>query len=114
MPKVIEATCVAGIVTAGGAPLVGAVILSQGVGPSTGIAIIDQEKIYYVAKTTPDVKSVLEKLISTITELTTVLTLIDAKPTGGVASAVTPVAVASVINLTAINVQLTALNGILK
>jgi hypothetical protein len=114
MTKSVAATCTAGVVTIDSMPVPGAVILSAGVGSSSGTAFIDGDKVYYVANTTPDLKTLLEKVISLLTELTTVLTLIDAKPTGGVGSATTPVAAAAVVNLTALSVQLTTLNGILK
>jgi hypothetical protein len=112
--KTLDATCQAGVVTSSGVPVAGAQILSEGVGPSTGILLLDEDKFYYIPKTSPDLKTTIEKLISILTELTTSLTLIDAKPTGGVASAVTPVAALNIVNLTAISAELTALSGVLK
>lgn len=114
MSKALAATCVGGVVSIAGTPIPGAVILSEGVGSSTGVAYLQDDKIYYVAKTTPDVKTLLEKVVSLLTELTTALTLIDAKPTGGVASATTPVAAVNIVNLTAISTQLTTLGAMLK
>lgn len=114
MIKALDATCVGGVVSIGGAPVVGAVILSQGVGQSTGVAYIDGDKVFYVAKTTPDVATILEKLSNSLSELITALGLIDAKPVGGVASAPAPAAAANIVNLTAISVELTALGAMLK
>ncbi len=114
MSKALTANCAAGVVLVGGLPLPGATVLSEGVGPSDGVAILDGASSYYVAKISPDLKTTLDKLISVLTELTTVLPLIDAKPTGGTGSATTPVTVSSVANLTAISVQLTALKETLR
>ncbi len=113
MSKALAATCTAGVVLVDGLPLPGATILSEGVGPSGGVAILDETSAFYVAKTSPDLKTTLDKLISILTELTTVLPLIDAKPTGGVGSAPTPVTVSSVANLTAISLELTALKEVM-
>lgn len=114
MLKALDASCVAGVVTVSGVPVSGAVILSEGAGSSTGVAYIDADKVYYVAKTTPDVATVIQKIIALLTELTTALTAIDAKPTGGSGSASTPAAAANVVNLTAISAQLNTLGSMLK
>jgi len=66
MSKTLEASCAAGVVTVEGVPLVGATILSEGVGDSEGIAILDEDKSFYVAKTVPDLKTTLEKLIDVL------------------------------------------------
>jgi len=78
MPKALAATCVSGVVTCEGVALAGAVILSEGVGSSSGYVVIDEEKIYYVAKTSPDLKTTLEKLISITNKVTALFTSVGA------------------------------------
>jgi hypothetical protein len=114
MNRVIEASCSASIVQADGVPVPGATILSEGIGQSEGIAIIQGDKVYYVNSSAADLKTTIEKLVDVLTQLTGALTAIDAKPTGGAGSAVVPVAAANVVSLTAISAQLTLLAGMLK
>jgi hypothetical protein len=77
MSKIIEATCVGGVVTADDVPVPAAEILSEGVGESEGILILDEDKAKYIAKTSPDLKATLEKLITTLEKLSAALTAID-------------------------------------
>lgn len=69
MTKVLPATCQAQVVTADGLPLTGATILSQGVGSSEGIAVLDEDQSFYVADITPDLKTTLEKVIDALTQI---------------------------------------------
>ena len=64
MAKVLAATCEAGKVTAEGVEIPGTVILSEGVGASSGILFIDQDRKYYVAKSSPDLDAALEQAIA--------------------------------------------------
>lgn len=120
MSKVLEATCEAGVVTCQGVPVPDVIILSEGVGDSTGILILQAGKAYYVVKGSPDLDETLENLINALGQIVTAynqavtglnkavtaltqagtgMGLIDAKPTGGSGSASTPVAAG---NITAI------------
>ncbi len=114
MSKILDATCVAGLVTASLFPVAEATILSEGVGPSLGLLIMDEDKATYVTSNASDLKSTLEKIASALGDIVTALTAIDAKPTGGTGSAPVPVAAASIIQLTTIQGELTALKEILK
>lgn len=114
MSKIIPATCAGGVVTAEGFAVPGAVVLSEGVGSSEGALILERDAPTYVAKTSPDLKATLEAIVSVLGQLTAALTAIDAKPTGGTASAPTPVATANVAQLTALQSQLTTLKGALR
>lgn len=115
MAEVTEASCSGGNVTLEGSyPEPDAEILSEGVGNSDGLAVISNGKIYYLTSNATDLKETIDKLINSITELTTALTAIDAKPTGGSGSSSTPVAAANVVSLTAISTELTALKEALK
>lgn len=114
MPRAVEATCVAGIVKVGALAVPGTVILSEGVASSSGILVIDGDKKYYVAKTSPDLKTTLEKLVSVLGQLVTGLTALDAKPVGGVGSAPAPAAAAVITQLGVIQAEVTALKEALK
>ena len=82
MSKVLEASCVGNVVTCEGLVLDGAEILSEGVGDSEGIVLIDGEKIYYIAKTTPDVADTIEKVAEMLTSIKLILTSIGSGMTG--------------------------------
>lgn len=64
MSKMLAATCVAGVVTAGGVPVTVADVLSEGIGSSEGILFLDEYEAKYVAKTSPDLKSTLNHISS--------------------------------------------------
>lgn len=69
MSKTITASCVGGIVTADGVPVPAAEVLSEGVGASEGLLVVDEEKAFYVAKTTPDLETTLTHLITALTQV---------------------------------------------
>ncbi len=112
MPKVLEATCTAGIVSVGELPITDAVILSEGVAASTGFLIIQGSDSYYVAKTSPDLKTTLEKISSCLDSLISALGLLDAKPIGTLPPAVA--VTTDIAELTALQVELDALTEALK
>lgn len=114
MSEFIEASCQAGIVAIEGLYPVAADVLSEGVGPSDGLAFIKDGQVYYITSNATDLKTTIEKLVSIVTELSTALSLIDAKPTGGAGSSSTPVAAANVVNLGLIQAQLATLQETLK
>lgn len=72
MSKVFPAACVAGVVVTTDVPpkpVLDAVILSQGVGPSEGFAIIGGKEVFYVPNIAPDLAATLNNLISVLTSL---------------------------------------------
>lgn len=73
MSKLLNATCTAGVVTADGLPVPGVEILSQGVAASTGFLILDEDRKYYVARTSPDLKSALDKLTLALNSITSAM-----------------------------------------
>jgi hypothetical protein len=77
MSKVIEATCVAGVVTADTVPVPDAEILSEGVASSSGVLVMDEDKATYIAKTSPDLKETLDKLASALDNIASALSAID-------------------------------------
>lgn len=118
MSKVLPASCAAGVVLAGvpPLPLPAATVLSEGVGPSEGIAILDEDTVFYVPDTTPDLKATLDSLVNVLTQVkaaldkaVSALTTIDSKPTGGTGSAPTP---AATVDIAAITTAATAIDGL--
>lgn len=77
MSKVLNATCSAGIVLVDGTPIENVEILSEGVGPSEGILILDGEKSYYVPKSVEDIASTLGHLSDALEKLIDALTIHD-------------------------------------
>ena len=82
MPRVLNASCVAGVVTAGSLPVTEVAILSEGVSSSTGYLILDQDRKYYVAKTSPDLKTAINSLGSLLTNISTIMASIVAGMAG--------------------------------
>lgn len=111
MAKVVAAICVGGVVTADGVAVPGVQILSQGVGSSLGFLVLDEERKYYVAKTSPDLDATLTQVISGLTAAASGLTAIAA-----IADPITgpPAVVGPVASITAAVAALTALKGLLK
>ena len=77
-----DATCTGGIVTCEGKPVQSAIILSEGLGNSSGVLIMQEGKQYYIAKTTPDVKEIITHLNDLIPKLITAFTSIASGMTG--------------------------------
>ncbi len=114
MTKMLPATCVLGIVTADGVPVVGATLQSEGVGLSDGVVLLDGDEARYLAKISPDLKTTIGALSDALLQLITALTAIDAKPVGGIASAPSPGAASNIVQLGVIQAQLLVLKETLK
>jgi hypothetical protein len=111
--RLIEASCIAGLVTAEGLPVLGATVLSEGVGPSSGVLLLqDDDGKIYIARTSQDLKSTLDQLTTALTQIATALTALDAKPIGTLPPA--PAAASAIAAITAANVVLTTLKAVLK
>lgn len=77
MSKALEATCDAnGIVTAEGFQVPSAVILSEGKAASEGLLILEEEKATYVAKTSGDLKTSIENMVSALDAVASALTTV--------------------------------------
>ena len=75
--KMLDATCDAtGKVTAGGAIVPEAQVLSEGKQQSSGILLIDEDKPRYIPSSATDVKSTIEKTITLIEDIASALTTI--------------------------------------
>jgi hypothetical protein len=111
----LAATCLAGIVTADGLPVLGATLLSEGLGPSSGILVLqDDDGKYYVAKTSTDLNTTLTQLITALSHVASALAAIDVKPVGGTGSAPAPAAAADIAAITTASAALATLQGVLK
>lgn len=125
MSKVVVAECVAGVVKVGGFP-VDATILTAGTGSSSGIAVLQNDELYYIASNTTDLDTTLAKVIDALTKIGEGLTQIGTSLTS--IAAVTgpvwtppPTIAADVVTIlskvtavTADVVALTSLKGMLK
>ncbi len=113
--KLLTASCIAGVVTAEGKPIIGATVLSEGLGASSGILLLqDDDGKIYIAKTTPDLDSTLQQVITALDNVAQALSAIDVKPVGGAGSAPAPAAATNIAAITAAKAALTALKAILK
>lgn len=82
MAKIIAASLSSGKVMAEGFEIQDAVVLSEGEADSEGVLILDGDKQYYIAKTTPDVKTTIEKVVDAIDKIANLFTAIGAGMTG--------------------------------
>lgn len=114
MAKILAATCQAGVVKVGNLSVGTATILSEGVASSEGTLILDGERRTYLAKTTPDLISTLEKIADALNEIGSALAALDLKPTGGVGAVPVPAVVANVAAISALRTQLTSLKEALR
>lgn len=73
MSEVLKASVVGGKVMVEGFPVDVAEIFSEGAAPSEGVAIFEKGKVFYFAKTSPDLKSTLEQVIAALNQTKTAL-----------------------------------------
>jgi len=112
MSKILQATCISGVVSYEGFP-VEAEILSEGVGESEGVLILQGDKAFYIASNATDLKTTLEKLTNALTKVTETLTAIGAGMTGPT-TAPPPTLAANVVTINLAVTELTTLMGALK
>lgn len=82
MSKILAASCVDNKVTVEGKEIEGAIILSQGKASSTGIVIIEEDKVTYIAMNTTDLATTIDKTVELINAIAPILTAIGAGMTG--------------------------------
>lgn len=78
MSKALSASCVSQVVSIGGVPVQDATILSEGVGQSQGVAILEEALVTYLTSNASDIKAAIIALNSMIAKIATVLSSIDA------------------------------------
>jgi hypothetical protein len=113
MSKILEASCVGGVVTADGVPVPAADILSEGVGASEGVLMLEGEQAKYLPSSAGDIKTAIEKTVSAIQTVAQILTAIGASMTGPT-TAPPPSLAADLGDLAATLTELTTLKETLK
>lgn len=108
MSKVINASCVASVVTADSFPVPGATILSQGTKASTGVLVIEEDKKTYLTSNAADLAKAIEDLTAILTSVIAILTAHDAVTTVPGASA------AAIASLTTLKTAFGLTKDILK
>lgn len=79
MSKILSATCDAqGKVTAEGVEVVGAIVLSEGKKASSGVAVLDGDKVWYLTSSATDIKDLITKLVEIVNQIATISTTLDA------------------------------------
>lgn len=69
MSKILEATCQSGVVKVDNLAISDVIILSEGLGASTGILIMQDGQAYYVPYAAIDLKNTLIKIDTTLTNV---------------------------------------------
>jgi hypothetical protein len=110
MPRAVAATCVGNVVTIDDVPVPSATILSEGVTSSSGYAILDDDKIYYVAKTSPDLKTLIGNLVTVLGNIYDALNGLDTAGFLIAATAGVPSPPLQAANIALINTMKTQLN----
>lgn len=79
MSKILAATCnAAGVVTADGVPVVGAIVLSEGKKASSGVAVMDGDKVWYLTSSATDIKDLITSMVEITNQIATIATALDA------------------------------------
>ena len=114
MSKVLAATCNAtGVVSAEGAQVLDAIVLSAGKQSSSGVLIIEKDGAWYVCSSATDIKSTIEKTADAITKIANLLTAIGAGMTGPT-TAPPPTIATDIVAINAVVTQLNTLKEALK
>lgn len=115
MSSILNATCVGGVVSSEGVPVVEAEILSKGVGASTGALLLHEDRAIYVTSNAADLETALTQIASALGQVATALTAISTSvcPPGSPLSNAAAVASAATAVTTA-QAALTTLKGVLK
>lgn len=120
MTKMIDATCTSGVVTADGVPVPSAEILSGGVGQSSGVLLLDEDRAAYLANIEPDLSVTLDKLSTALGSIASALNKIDTKvlsttcPAGSGATLPLPLAASDIATIQTAKTAIDALKGTLR
>ncbi len=113
MSKALAATCEGGVVSVGELEVPSPVILSEGIAASSGVVVLDEgEAPIYIAKTSPDLKTTLQQIVTALENVATALTALDAKPIGTLPPA--PSSSSAIAAITTAKSTLNTLAGNLK
>lgn len=78
MTKLVLAVVEGGVVKIDGKPIDDALLSGLGEAPSSGVALIDGDKVVYITLGSEDLKNVISKLVHIVDKLVTISTGIDA------------------------------------
>lgn len=112
MSKVLNATCEFGLIKVE-SQIVDGEILSEGIGKSSGIVVIDKENLTYITSNATDLKETIVKLNDIVMKITEILTAIGSGMTGPT-TAPPPTLATGVIEVTTMLVELNLLSEKLK
>lgn len=117
MSKILDATCESNVVLVQGIQVPVARVLSEGIGPSEGVLLMEEDKATYITSSAEDLKETIEKLIQALSDVTTALTAIDTRTyimavSGGTVGA--PVATAAIAQVASTIAELSSLKEVLK
>lgn len=77
MSKILDASCVAGVVTVEALPI-DATILSQGFAESTGVVVLEEEKATYITSNSEDIEEIITQIGGLIDKIILIATSLDA------------------------------------
>jgi hypothetical protein len=80
--KMVEASCVAGVVSLEGIPVPAAEFFSEGVAQSDGIALMQGERVVYLNSNASDLKESIEQCVSILQSISAILLTITSGMTG--------------------------------
>ena len=78
MSKILSATCDAqGKVTAESTQVVGAIVLSEGKKASSGVAVMDGDKVWYLTSSATDIKDLITAMTDITHQIAAIATALD-------------------------------------
>jgi len=111
--RILEATCLAGNVKINGVLVPGVDVLSQGTKQSSGVAILDGDKVKYLVLAFDDLSETLNQVSGVLSTIASTLTAIGSGMTGST-TAPPPTLGASVSQINSVASALSALKDNLK
>lgn len=78
MSRVFDSTCVGNVVKIDGKTITPATVISEGVKSSTGVALMQGDKVHYLTSNATDIKDLITNIGSLIDKIVTALSGLDA------------------------------------
>lgn len=82
MSRILDATCVANVVKVEGKVVSPVTILSQGVKSSTGVALLESDKLTYVASNASDISDLISQLSTLVQSISDAFSAFGTAMTG--------------------------------
>jgi hypothetical protein len=77
LSRVFDATCVGNILTVEGKPIIPKTILSEGVKASTGVGLLQGDKMYYLTSNATDIKDLITNIGTLVDQIVLALQALD-------------------------------------